>query len=99
MGVNEPVISKTVEDEKGRLLTLDYFVTHGLSLTDGAEGKPAFGIRVQMSTDGKDSDVSQIDDVTPSKETATRMAQLFANFLVTPTSLRDVVEDCLSAQL
>jgi hypothetical protein len=99
MGVNEPVISRTTLDEDNRELTIDYFVTDGISLTDGAQGKPSYGISVHLSIDGKCSSSSKVDDVSPTKETVMRLLQLFAKNLVTPTSLKDVVEDCIAAQL
>lgn len=99
MGVNEPVISRTTLDEDNRELKIDYFVTDGISLSDGAQGIPSYGIGVQLQIDGKVSGSSKVDDVSPSKETIMRMVQLFANNLVTPLSLKDVVEDCLAAQL
>jgi hypothetical protein len=99
MGLNEPVISKTVTDENSNVLKIDYFVTNGISLTDGTQGIPSFGICVQLSIDGKISESSAVNDVSPDKETVMRLLQLFAKNLVTPVSLKDVVEDCVAAQL
>lgn len=99
MGASELVISKTFIDDDNRELKIDYFVTNGNSQSDGTQGFPVFGIYVQLSVDGKCSDCSEIDDVTPCKETATQMTQLFAKNLVTPVSLKDVVEDFVAAQL
>lgn len=96
---NEPVISKTVLDENGKTLKLDYFVTSGTCQTDGAEGVPSFGIRVRRSIDGVVTESSTVDDISPSEETTMRMLQLFAKNLVTPVSLKDVVEDCLASQI
>lgn len=96
---NKLIITKTTLDEEDRVLKIDYFVTNGTTLTDGASAIPAYGICVHLSVDGKCLDSSTIDDVSPSEETAVRMAQLFAKNLVTPVSLRDVVEDCLALQL
>lgn len=94
-----PVISKTVVGENGKTLELDYFMTRGTSHTDGAEGVPCFGISVSLSVDGEVSDSSTVDDVSPSEETARRILQLLAKNLVTPVSLKDVVEDCLAMQI
>jgi hypothetical protein len=99
MSFSELVISKAILDENNRAGIIDYFVTKGTSLTDGAEGIPVFGICVRLSVDGECFDNSAINDVSPSKETTMRMIQLFAKNLVTPVSIKDVVEDCLAAQL
>lgn len=96
---NEPVISKTVLDENGKTLTLDYFITSGICLTDGAKGIPSFGIRVQLSIDGIVTESLTVDDVSPSEEATMRMAQLFAKNLVTPVSLKDIIEDSLASQI
>lgn len=93
------VASKTTLDEEDRVLKIDYFVTNGTVITDGAATIPAYGICVHLSVEGKCLDSSTIDDVSPSRETVLQMAQLFARNLVTPVSLRDVVEDSLAMQL
>ena len=99
MEVNEPVISETTSDEFGRSLKLDYFVTNGISLTDGVQGNTSFGISVRLCVDGESPECTTIEDVTPSKEAVMRIIQLLAKNFVTPVTLRDVVEDCVAAQL
>lgn len=99
MCVNKPTVSKTISDENNRVLKIDYYVTSGLTLTDGAQGNPTFGITVQLSVDGKYSDCSAVEDIFPSKEAAAQLVQQLASSFVTPVTLKDVVEDCLAAQL
>lgn len=98
MGDNEPIISKTTSDENNRVLKIDYYVSSGFTLTDGAQRNPTFGITVRLSIDGKCSDCSTIEDISPSREMVTRLVQQLADNLVTPVTLKDVVEDCLAAQ-
>ena len=90
------VISKKVLNEKNETMEIDYSVTRGESLTDGAKGAPVYGIYVKLSIDGKCRESSKVEDVSPSEETVERLVQLFAKNLVTPVSLKDVVEDCLA---
>jgi hypothetical protein len=99
MAISEPEFSKTICDENGRVLQIDYFVTSGFCETDGAQGNPTFGISARLSIDGRCSDKSTVVDVSPSREIAARITQLLARNFVTPVALRDVIEDCLAAQL
>jgi hypothetical protein len=99
MDWSNPAFSGTAIDEKGRRLKLNYFVTEGKCLTDGAPQVPVFGITVNMEIDGNIVDSSSICDVSPSLETVMRMTELFAQNSVTPITLKDVVEDCIALQL
>ena len=99
MDYSNPAFSGTAIDENGRTLKINYFITKGKCLTDGAPAVPVFGITVNLTIDGKLYDSSAINDVSPSEETVMRMTELFAKNCVTPDTLKDVVEDCLAFQL
>lgn len=99
MITTEPEYSRTISDENGRILQIDYFITSGICETDGAQGNPTFGIAARLSIDGHCSDKSTVADVSLSREVAARIAQLLARNSVTPVALRDVIEDCLTTQL
>lgn len=99
MDFGEPEFSKTICDENGRTLQVEYFVTGGYCETDGAQRNSVFGISAQLSIDGKCSDKVTVADVSPSREIALRITQLLARNLVTPITLKDVIEDCLAADL
>jgi hypothetical protein len=95
----KPVISKSFSDEQGRTLKVDYFLTSGACMTDGAEAVPVYGVRADLYINGQYAESAKVDDISPSREETTEMAKRFADNQVTPVSLKDVVEDCIAAQL
>lgn len=88
--------SLTTDDQ--RSLKIDYFITSGICKTDGAERITTYGIKAELSVDGKSAETSRIDDVSPSEEAVKGIIDLLANNDVTPVSLKDVVEDCVAMQ-
>jgi len=89
----DAVNSTTFASEDNKLLKVDYFITNGVCLTDGAQQVPTFGIIAKLSIDGKFVENSQINDVSPSEETVKELVDLLARNGVTPVSLFDVVDD------
>lgn len=97
---HEDLLSKkSFTGTDGRQFEANYYVTSGLCHTQGAENQPVFGIRLELFVEGKLSDSAIVDDVSPEKEETVKLAKLFAENEVTPISLKDVVEDCISLQL
>lgn len=88
--------SLTTDDQ--RTLKINYFITSGICLTDGAKQITTFGIKAELSVGGKFAEMSKIDDVSPSEETVRIIIDLLAKNNVTPVSLKDVVEDCVAMQ-
>lgn len=99
MSHEKPEISKSFSVDGSRNFKVDYYVTDSICQSDGADEVTVYGLRLDLFIDGKLADTSKVDDVSPSKETVVEMARLFARNLVTPASLKDVVEDSISAQL
>lgn len=99
MSNEKPVISKSFSDEQGRTLRVDYFLTSGACMTDGAEAVPVYGLRADLYVNGQYAESTKVDDISPLREKAAEMAKLFAENQVTPVSLKDLVEDCIAAQL
>jgi hypothetical protein len=55
-----------------------------------------YGVRVTLSENGKTEDAC-VDGITPDKSSALRLAELLAENLATPLSLRDILDDLLGA--
>jgi orotate phosphoribosyltransferase-like protein len=99
MYLDDAVNSAKLTSEDNRSLKIDYFITSGTCLTDGAEQVPTFGIMAKLSIDGKYTESSKIDDVSPSEETVKELVDLLAKNGVTPIALSSVVEDYVTMQL
>lgn len=96
MQVTQPVCSSVVISDDGTEMLLEYFVTNCICLSDGAEGIPTFGIRLQATTKGGALETSVVQDISPTKEEVTRLAKKFCDLGVTPCTLKDAVEDYLA---
>lgn len=99
MQLIQPVYTKEVVDENSRELHLEYCVTESVCLSDGTQGIPTYGIRVQLSFGEDKAEVSLVQDVTPSKKTALELLRILYENSVTPVALRDVIEDFVSLQV
>ncbi|HEX2938622.1 MAG TPA: DUF6514 family protein [Ruminiclostridium sp.] len=99
MREEKPAISKSFSDQSNRELKVDYYVTNGKCRSDGADEVSTYGLKLDLYVNGKISDTVEVDDISISKEEVINLAIKFANNLVTPVSLKDVIEDCVAAQL
>lgn len=86
----------TTEGEKS--LRVDYFITSGICLTDGAGRAITYGIRADLSVDGKFEESAKVEDISPSEQMVRETIDLLAQNNVTPVALKDVVEDCVAMQ-
>lgn len=84
-------------DDK-RSLRVDYFITSGVCMTDGAGEVTTYGIRAELNADGRFMESSKVDDISPSEETVRIVIDLLAKNNVTPVALKDVIEDCVAMQ-
>lgn len=96
MQVTQPVCSSVVISDDGSEILLECFVTNCICLSDGAEGIPSFGIRLQATTKGGTVETSVVQDISPTKEEVTKLAKKLCDLGVTPCTLKDVVEDYLA---
>lgn len=99
MQVTQPACSCTVINDDGGEILLEYFVTNCICLSDGAEGIPSFGIRLQATTNSGSVETSVVQDISPTKEEVVLLAQKLCGLGVTPCTLTDVVEDYVAMQI
>lgn len=99
MKVTQPVCSSVVISDDGSEILLEYFVMNCICLSDGAEGIPSFGIRLQATTKGGTVETSVVQDISPAKEEITNLAKELCGLGVTPCTLKDVVEDYIALQI
>ena len=98
MNTLDAVKSVTLSTED-KVFQVDYFLTSGLCQTDGSEQVMTFGILTKLSIDGKITEISRVEDVTASEETAQLLIEMLAKNGVTPVSVKDVIEDFVAMQL
>ena len=90
----ELYIIKTIKNEYGKLMNLFYYILKK-EFNSSTKSKE-WGIKVEIKEDGKISDMSSVEFVTPKKDEIINLVNIISEYDVTPVSLKEVLYDIIS---
>jgi hypothetical protein len=74
---------------------IEYYLISDVCEGEDVPSHKAYGVEIRLCLQGKPLDINSIADITSSKEKAESLIKLFSEALVTPVTLKDVIEDTL----
>lgn len=91
------VAGRTEQDQEGQFRSFDYFLLTEEAVAGETVIGESYGVRITSSAGGTMQESSSMMNVTASTQRINELMELLVRQCVTPISLKDVVEDWLSA--
>lgn len=100
--VNVVAITTAVLEEMSdvplQVCSLNYYLLQNTCMAEEDANLPVYGIRVELTNQGRLIDAAEICDVTASMERGKYLINLLSKNTVTPISLLNVIEDYLAIE-